>query len=159
MAPTQVAPGPEHQLAAADLQPGSLVAERVVVIDRQAFAGFAALSGDAHPVHYDADYARRRGLRAPIAHGLLVVAMTALGATSLSPLLHDSMLAMVGVDAQFHAPVFEGDTVQVNLSVESVEPKSRNRSLVTFVIDVLSPDAALHARVHQRFLLKSHLPG
>src|ERR1700712_5752029 len=111
-----------EQLAANNLESGRLVAERSVRLDRRAFADFAALTGDAHPVHYDDDYARGQGLRAPIAHGLLVVALTALRATSLSAQLHDSMLAMVGVDAQCHAPVFAGDMVKATGTVESVEP-------------------------------------
>src|SRR6195952_4649248 len=148
-----------EQLAANNLESGRLVAERSVRLDRKAFADFAALTGDAHPVHYDDVYARAQGLRAPIAHGLLVTAITALGATGLSAQLHDSMIAMVGTVAQFHAPIFADDTVQVKFSVESVEPKSRNRSLVTFIVDVLSSNAVLCARIHHRFLLKSDLNG
>jgi hypothetical protein len=43
------APGRDRQLAAADLLPGSLVAQRSMVLDKKVFEGFAALTGDAHP--------------------------------------------------------------------------------------------------------------
>lgn len=147
--------GLDRQLAGVDLQPGSLVAHRRVLLDQAAFSAFSALTGDAHPIHDDEAYARAKGLRAPIAHGLLLTAITALGATSLSAQLRDSMLAMVGVEAEFLSPVFVGDEVQLRFLVGGVEHKSRGRSLVTFNIEVLSSAQLLHARVCQRFLLKT----
>jgi hypothetical protein len=49
-------------------------AGRVVVA---AFSGFAALTGDAHPIHYDEGYAAQTRFKRPIAHGLLLMALTA----------------------------------------------------------------------------------
>ena len=149
----------ERQLGGADLVAGAQVAERRVVLDAAAFRGFAVLTGDAHPIHYDAVYAKAHGLRAPIAHGLLIVAMTALGATTLSARLADSMIAMLGVEVRFVAPVFLGDAVVVRFRVEGVTPKSANRCLAAFAIDVRSPEGELHAEATQRYLLKHRLEG
>src|SRR5690554_4174124 len=97
--------GAPCQLAATDLRVGDRVASRRVKLDSTVFDAFASLSGDAHPIHYDREYAADKGLRAPIAHGLLLLAVTALGATALSEQLHDSMIAMLNVEARYLAPV------------------------------------------------------
>ncbi len=154
------APMPDEdggQIAASDLQVGNTVAERKVVLDERAFSAFAALTGDKHPIHYNEDYARSRGLKAPISHGLLIVAMTALGATSISERLHDSMVAMVGVSAQFVSPVYLGELVAIRNRVGDLQPKSNGLSLVRFDIDIVSEDNVLKASVSQTFLLKSTL--
>ncbi|MFF2502397.1 MaoC/PaaZ C-terminal domain-containing protein [Streptomyces sp. NPDC058067] len=44
-------------------------------------AAFQTVSADNHPVHYDAEWARRHGHSAPVVHGLQVLAFTAPGAT------------------------------------------------------------------------------
>ncbi|GAA1276053.1 MULTISPECIES: MaoC family dehydratase [Streptomyces] len=44
-------------------------------------AGFQTVSADNHPVHYDAEWARRHGHSAPVVHRLQVLAFTAPGAT------------------------------------------------------------------------------
>lgn len=147
----------KNQLAANDLRPGSIIAERVVLLDEAAFSAFAKLTGDNHPIHYDPQYARDRGLRAPIAHGLLLVTMTALGATSVSDRLHASMVAMVGVEASFQSPVHLGDSVLIQVMVGEIEPKSKGISLVRFDIGMFSSARQPLARVQHRFLLKTKL--
>ncbi len=148
-----------RQLAAADLVVGSVVAERQVVLDDAAFERFAQLTGDAHPIHYDAEYARAKGLRTTLAHGLLVTAVTALGATSLSAQLADSMIAMLGADARFIAPIYAGETVTIRFTVAAIDAKSANRSVVAFDVDVLSAGAEPQARVRQTFMLRTRLEG
>ena len=147
----------QSQLGGADLVPGEEVARRDVRLDEQAFAAFAALTGDNHPIHYDEGYAQAIGLKAPIAHGLLVTAMTALGATPLSERLRDSMIAMLGIETKFQSPVFVGDTVTVVLRVASVAEKSDNRCIAAFDIDVLSAAGDVHAHVTHRYMLRTSL--
>lgn len=142
------------QLFGADLVAGTVLAERRVVLDEQAFRRFSELTGDNHPIHDDAAYAQARGLRAPIAHGLLLVAMTALGGTSLSPRLHDSMLAMLGTQARYLAPAFVGDAVTLRLKAGAVTPKSGNRCVAHFDIDLLADDGRVLAAVQHQFLLR-----
>jgi acyl dehydratase len=55
------------------------------------FAAFAGLTGDAHPLHYDADYARAKGWNAPLAHGLLLLSFCALGAAPIHSALRRSI--------------------------------------------------------------------
>lgn len=60
------------------------------------FRDFADLTGDDHPIHYDLDYCRDRGHPERLAHGLLNTAHTVLGASTLGPRVHESMLAYLG---------------------------------------------------------------
>jgi acyl dehydratase len=141
------------QLMGADLAAGEVVARRQVLLDAASFDAFARLTGDAHPLHYDAAYARAQGLEAPIAHGLLLVAITALGATPLSARLHDSMVAMLGTTARFQSPAYVGDTVDLVTRVAGVEPKSRNRCIARFEVQLLR-GADVIATVEHQFMLR-----
>jgi acyl dehydratase len=144
-----------RQLYASDLHAGEQVAARQVTLNARAFADFAALSGDRHPIHYDRNYIAEKGMKAPIAHGLLVVAITALGATDFSDALHESMIAMTSVSAEFLAPAWEGDVVDVRLTVEDIVPKSNGKALVSMMVTVTRQDGEQLARVRQQYLLKA----
>lgn len=151
--------GPAGQLYGADLVPGTVVAERQVTFDEASFRRFAELTGDAHPLHYDDAYAQAQGLRAPLVHGLLLVAMTALGATALSPRLQASMVAMLGTTARFTAPAFRGDCLTLRMTVARVEPKSRNRCVACFDVALLAADGTSVATVQHQFMLRQSQEG
>ena len=88
------------------------------------FSSFAALTGDRHPIHYDEAYARTTRFGRPVAHGLLLTAMTAAGASTLSPLLEGSIVAFVEQSARFLKPVLIGDTITSELEVSALVLKS-----------------------------------
>ena len=75
------------------------------------FMFFAGMTGDAHPIHYDDEYAKTTRFGARVAHGLLVMAMTALGASPLAHRLEGAMIAFVEQGCRFLKPVLIGDTV------------------------------------------------
>ncbi len=60
-----------------DFTPGEVFKSPPHILSEQHFAAFAAMTGDAHPLHYDADYARAKGWDAPLAHGLLLLGLCA----------------------------------------------------------------------------------
>ena len=88
------------------------------------FVCFAGLTGDQHPIHYDDDYAKTTRFGQRVAHGLLLTAMTAVGASTLSAMLEGSMVAFVEQSARFLKPVFIGDTITPELEVSEVLPKT-----------------------------------
>jgi acyl dehydratase len=137
-----------------DLSEGAVLAERRLRLGARAFRQFSELTGDNHPIHDDIGYAQARGLRAPIAHGLLLVAVSAIGGTTLSSQLHDSMLAMVGTHARFVSPVFVGDEVLLRFRVGSVVAKDANRCLARFDVDVLDESGRPVAVIEHQFLLR-----
>jgi acyl dehydratase len=88
------------------------------------FLFFAGMTGDNHPIHYDDEYARTTRFGKRVAHGLLLTALTAVGASTLSSLLEGSIVACVEQSARFLTPVLIGDTVTPELEVSEVIPKT-----------------------------------
>jgi len=87
------------------------------------FAAFAQMTGDDHPIHYDDDYAAKTRFGRRLAHGLLVMSMTALGATPMSRRLEQAMIAFIDQGARFLKPVFVGDTLTSRFEVAAIERK------------------------------------
>jgi acyl dehydratase len=88
------------------------------------FLFFAGMTGDNHPIHYDDEYAKTTRFGKRVAHGLLVASMTAVGASTLSPLLEESVVAFVEQSSRFLKPVLVGDTVTPELEVTDLVPKT-----------------------------------
>lgn len=88
------------------------------------FLFFAGMTGDNHPIHYDDEYAKNTRFGKRVAHGLLVTAMTAVGASTLSPLLEGSIVAFVEQSSRFLKPVLIGDTITPELEVAELIPKT-----------------------------------
>jgi len=94
------------------------------------FLFFSGLTGDAHPLHYDVEYAKTTRFGRPLAHGLMLTSMTAVGASTLSPLIEDSIVAFLEQSTRFRAPVFVGDTLKPRHEVVALERK-RSGGLLT----------------------------
>jgi acyl dehydratase len=94
------------------------------------FLFFAGMTGDAHPIHYDDEYGRRTRFGRRLAHGLLLTSLTAVGASTLAPLLEDSIVAFVEQSTRFLAPAFIGDTLTPEHEVVALERK-RSAGLLT----------------------------
>lgn len=82
------------------------------------FLLFSGLTGDAHPIHYDVEYARQTRFGKPLAHGLLLVAMTALGASNARERLEGFVMVEQGCVCL--KPAMVGDTVTPRFVVERV---------------------------------------
>jgi acyl dehydratase len=89
------------------------------------FLFFAEMTGDNHPLHYDDEYAKTTRFGKRVTHGLLVTAMTAVGASTLSPLLEGSIVAFVEQSSRFLQPVLIGDTLSPELEVTELVPKTK----------------------------------
>src|SRR5262245_56275645 len=88
------------------------------------FLFFAGLTGDNHPIHYDDEYAKTTRFGKRVAHGLLVTAMTAVGASTLSPLFEGSIVAFIEQSSRFLKPVLIGDTITPEIVVSELIPKT-----------------------------------
>jgi acyl dehydratase len=128
-----------EQLFFEDLRSGASWEGPAHTLDEPAFRAFQKLTGDDHPIHYDKVYCERRGHPERIAHGLLVMAQTVLGATPLSPLLHESMVAFLEQSGRFLKPVYLGDTVHGRLTVTELKAQ-RTTGVVTLRAEVLNQD-------------------
>jgi 3-hydroxybutyryl-CoA dehydratase len=85
------------------------------------FLFFSSLTGDNHPVHYDDEYARATPFKRRVAHGLLVMSMTAVGASPLSHRIRSSVLSFSEQGCRFVKPVLIGDTVYPEHEVSGLE--------------------------------------
>jgi acyl dehydratase len=114
---------------------------------------FAGMTGDNHPIHYDEEYARRTRFGGRVAHGLLVMAMTALGASPLSARLEQAMVAFAGQDCRFVKPVLIGDTIHTVFEVESLERK-RDVGVLRFAVTVVNQRDEIVLEGHHVYLVR-----
>lgn len=110
------------------------VGERYVLPSRTItdanFAAFQAVSGDNHPIHYDAEYCRSRGLPGLLAHGLQVLCFTAAGAGRFPHEVSDSLVGFLEQSSKFLKPVIAGDTLYPALEVAELLPQRTTGVLV-----------------------------
>jgi 3-hydroxybutyryl-CoA dehydratase len=138
------------------LAPGLQFQGEPVVLSSQHFSGFAGLTGDAHPLHYDEAYAAHTRFKRPVAHGLLLMALTALGATIMSRRLEAAMIAFVDQDAKFLRPAFVGDRVYAQFTVEARDMKpSKGTAIVRLAIQLLNEAQEPLLEGHHTYLIRS----
>ncbi len=89
------------------------------------FLFFSGLTGDNHPIHYDVEYAKSTKFGAPLAHGLLLAGMTALGGSDASFQIDGFVFIEQG--SRFLKPVTVGDTIRTELTVEKIWQDGKRR--------------------------------
>jgi acyl dehydratase len=144
-----------RQLYADDFPPDYSFSGRWHTLDKAAFDHFASLTGDNHPIHYDDAYASRTRFGRPVAHGLLVMSLTAVGATDLSEQLHESMVAFAAVEAEFLTPVFVGDKIRPEFKVIAVHRRpGKTTARVEFQVEMRTQAGAVCLRGKHSYVLK-----
>ena len=138
-----------HQLFLDDFKTGDIYKSVSHTLNDSHFTLFAAITSDAHPIHYDVEYAKAHGWRGPVAHGLLLLSMCALGAAPISHALNESMVAMLGSEARYKLPAFVGDTLYPEFKVSGIEPKGAARG-------ILKLEIALYNQKRELLLQGSH---
>ena len=136
-----------------DFSPG----ERFVLPSRTMteaiFLAFQAASGDNHPIHYDAEYCRARGLPGMLAHGLQTLIQTAAGAGLFPYLTEDSLVGFLDQSSRFLKPVFVGDTLYPALEVDELTP-NRSTGVVGLASTVHNQHGQAVLEGRQRYLLR-----
>jgi acyl dehydratase len=103
-----------------------LLRERFVLPSRTmteaVFAAFQTASGDTHPVHYDVEYCRARGMPNLLAHGFQTLIHTAPGAGLFPFLVEESLIGFLEQSSRFLKPVYAGDTIYPALEVSELVP-------------------------------------
>ncbi len=117
------------------------------------FAAFQTLSLDNHPIHYDVEYCRRQGHKAPLAHGLQVLAFTAAGAGLFPHVIGEKLVGFIEVTAKFLKAVYPGDTLYPALTISELKPQ-RTTGVVTMRATVHNQDGVLVLDGMHRYLLK-----
>ena len=123
-----------------------VVGERFVIPSRTmtsaVFAAFQTASGDTHPVHYDVEYCRSRGMPHLLAHGFQTLVHTAPGAGLFPYLVEESLVGFLEQSRKFLKPVYAGSTIAVRLTCKEKVPQEQReatdipRGIVKWYVDV-----------------------
>jgi acyl dehydratase len=81
---------------------------RIGPISQAQVAAFAAVSGDANPLHVNTEIARTIGLEAAPVHGMLLVAFLHEAVRR-----HQPEAVVTGLSTRFMAPVPVGETIEI----------------------------------------------
>jgi len=117
------------------------------------FLAFQAASGDNHPIHYDVEYCRARGMPGMLAHGLQTLIQTAAGAGLFPYLIEDSLIGFLEQSSRFLKPVFVGDTLYPVLEVDELTP-NRSTGVVGLASIVHNQRGEVVLEGRQRYLLR-----
>jgi 3-hydroxybutyryl-CoA dehydratase len=116
---------------------------------------FAALTGDLHPQHCDAEWAAQSAFGERIAHGMLVLSF-AVGLVGFDP---ERVLALRRVsDAVFKRPVRLGDTIHVEGSVAELRPVADDAGLVVLVLKIVNQNARTVCKTNVEALWRRETP-
>lgn len=87
------------------------------------FLAFQAASGDNHPIHYDREFCRARGMPDLLAHGFQVLIQTAAGAGLFPHQVDDSLMGFIEQSSRFLKGVYAGDTLYSALEITELLPQ------------------------------------
>ena len=139
-----------------DLEPGARFASRGRTVTESDVVAFAALTGDWHPQHSDAQWAAAGRFGERIAHGMLVLSY-AVGLVALDP---ERVIALRRIcDVVFKRPVRLGDTIRVTGALADVSPLTDEAGLVAFDWAVRNQQDALVCRARVEVLWRGDEPA
>jgi acyl dehydratase len=134
-----------------------VLGERFVIPSRTMtaamFAAFQSASGDTHPVHYDVEYCRARGMPNLLAHGFQTLIQTAPGAGLFPYLIEQSLVGFLEQSSRFLNPVYAEDTVYPALEVTELTPGS-STGVVSLRSTVFNQRRELVLEGVQKFLIR-----
>jgi acyl dehydratase len=108
-----------------DLTEGQSFVSHGRTVTESDVVGFSGLSGDFNPIHLDKESSARGIFGQRVAQGVLGIAIVT-GLIDSMGLFRSSMGAMLGIEQwTFGAPMFIGDTVHLEMSIESKRLTSR----------------------------------
>ena len=134
-----------------------MLGERFVIPSRTmtsaVFAAFQTASSDTHPVHYDVEYCRGRGMPDLLAHGFQTLIHTAPGAGLFPFLVEESLVGFLEQSSKFLKPVYAGDTIYPALEVSELVP-GRTTGVVVLRSTVFNQRRELVLEGMQKFLIR-----
>jgi acyl dehydratase len=117
------------------------------------FLAFQGASGDNHPVHYDVEYCKARGMPGLLAHGFQSLIQTAPGAGLFPYMVEESLAGFIEQSSRFLKPVFAGDTVYPALEIDELTP-NRTTGVIGFASTVHNQNGQLVVQGRQRYLIR-----
>jgi acyl dehydratase len=117
------------------------------------FLAFQAASGDNHPVHYDVEFCKARGMPGLLAHGFQSLIQTAPGAGLFPHMVEDSLAGFIEQSARFLKPTYAGDTLYPALEIDELTP-NRTTGVVGFTSTIHNQSRQLVMQGRQRYLIR-----
>ena len=117
------------------------------------FLAFQAASGDNHPIHYDVEYCRRRGMPHMLAHGFQVLIQTAAGAGDFPFMVEASLMGFLEQSSRFLHPVHVGDTLYPALEIDELTA-NRTTGVIGMTSTVHNQTGTLVMSGRQRYLVR-----
>lgn len=115
-----------------EFQIGGKIITRGRTVTEADIVNFASFTGDWHPLHTNAEFAKETQFGERIAHGMLVLSL-ATGLWSPEQVTKWAFVAFYGMDnVRFTAPVKIGDTLHTELEVIEKEDKGKHGGVVSF---------------------------
>src|SRR3982074_3796364 len=131
--------------------------ERFVIPSRTmttaVFAAFQTASGDTHPIHYDVEYCRARGMPNLLAHGFQTLVHTAPRAGLFPFVTEESLIGFLEQSSRFLKPVYADDAVYPALEVTELVP-GRTTGVVTLRSTVHNQRRELALEGMHKFLIR-----
>ena len=130
-----------------ELTVGATLTSRARTITEADLVSFAALTGDWHPQHSDAEWAASSRFGERIAHGMLVLSYS-IGLIAFDP---ERVVALRGLDSvTFKRPVAIGETIRVEAEVDEATPLDDGHELVSLTGGCSAPEDRLAVRATVR---------
>ena len=117
------------------------------------FLAFQGASGDNHPVHYDVEYCKARGMPGLLAHGFQSLIQTAPGAGLFPYMVEESLAGFIEQSSRFLQPVYAGDTVYPALEIDELTP-NRSTGVVGLSSTMHNQRGQLVVQGRQRYLIR-----
>jgi acyl dehydratase len=137
----------------ADLRVGEVFRNPSRTVTEAHFSAFQALSGDNHPIHYDTEYCRARGLPGILAHGFQVLAFTAVGAGAWPHQIGDKLIGFIEQSSKFLKGVYPGDTLYPEMTITMLIPQ-RTTGIVVFATTIHNQKRELVLTGEHKYLLR-----
>jgi len=147
--PSENAAHRSSQNALGELEPGASFTSAARTITETDLVSFAALTGDWHPQHSDAEWAREGHFGERVAHGMLVLSYS----LGLAPMNPERVIALRGIrDVVFKRPVKIGDTIRVEGRVEHLRPLDEETGIAELTWKVVNQSDETVVRAHLQAL-------
>ena len=117
------------------------------------FAAFQTASGDTHPIHYDVEFCRARGMPNLLAHGFQTLIHTAPGAGLFPFLVEEALIGFLEQSSRFLKPVYADDTLYPALEVTELKG-GRTTGVVTLGSTIYNQRRELVLDGWQKFLIR-----
>lgn len=119
-----------------DLKVGEVRQSPALTVTEAHIVGYAGLTGDVHPIHMNADYAKASQFGDRLAQGPLVFGIGMGMLLQADPL---DTIAFLGMDWKIVGPVKIGDTIHLRTTVHDMRvTSSGDRAIVTHHCEIVN---------------------